>query len=424
MVLQCWRYPHLFTTMIGRALAFLLMCLPAAAATYYVSPSGNDGNNGLGPDASHGTNRPKLTPANVLATVSAGDTIYFAPGKYPCTETLADNNILIYADPQNEQGFKDGSGNTLAKGLVILTGYESGDSSAGTGAPVITANGIDGWTLRGFYIHGTPKNACITMTDLASTGVTIEQCAIIGNGAGGYGINLLVPAGTDMDLTVRRCIIRASGNSAANCISTIHQQHSANWDADVRIENCVMENQNYNTVGFLQSGGSGSGKMGGWEMVGCSLYGSYILRFQGGFSTSVPFLARNCYMECGDYAVVVQTSNGEVDVDYCAINGGHGHSYNLDAGTSNFALGANNKYFTTAARLDHGAARLAGFGARPEYSITSESPLRGAGAPGYVLSVDLFGRARPSPNSIGGVEYFATDPIGGLTVGTIVVGTP
>lgn len=406
-------------------LVLWLLAASCDAATYYVSKSGHDtNNNGLGPDASHGTNRPWLTIGKFNSTAAAGDTLYIGPGVYREVTTLAQDSFVIEGDPLNTRGFKDAGGELIAKDIVRLTAYLTNDTTAGSTSAVITGNGKDGWTLRKLYISASQAHPGITMTGSASTGVTLENCVINGTGSGGYAVHFLVTAGTNMNFLAKCCVFTSSGNSASNCISVIHEQHSADWDANMRVENSILDSTGYNTIGFLRSGGSGDGKMGGFEVVGCYLKGDYNFRFQGGFSTSIPCLIRNNYCVCADYNVVVQTNNGEVDSDYNLYVGGNGHSYNLDATTANFALGANDETTTHAPLLDFGGARLMGFGERPFFGPTSPSPLTGAGDPAHVLATDIYGRSRPSPNGIGPLEFFITYPTGGLSVGTLNVGSP
>lgn len=51
--------------------------------TYYVSPNGSDSNNGLGPDASHASNKPFLTIGKILGASGVGVAylVPLAPGE-------------------------------------------------------------------------------------------------------------------------------------------------------------------------------------------------------------------------------------------------------------------------------------------------------------------------------------------------------
>lgn len=122
-------------------------------ATYYISPSGSNANNGLGPDASAGTNKPWLTLAKALnsgSTVVAGDTIYVAPGYYYssaltplATISSSGSPTKIIGDPTNKQGFKDGSGVLLAPGIPFITtrtAAEGNDSDIASAGVLFTAN--------------------------------------------------------------------------------------------------------------------------------------------------------------------------------------------------------------------------------------------------------------------------------------------
>lgn len=96
------------------------------ATTYYVSPEGSNSNNGLGPDASHATNKPWLTVDYAMSTATTvGDTVYIAPGVYRevCVNDASGssgNPISFIGDPRNEQGFKNSSGVLRRRGLRRL----------------------------------------------------------------------------------------------------------------------------------------------------------------------------------------------------------------------------------------------------------------------------------------------------------------
>src|ERR1051325_3311383 len=95
--------------------------------TYYVSPSGSDSNNGLGPDASHASNKPWLTIGKALGAsgIASGDIVYIAPGTYrevvTVNMTSATVETQVIGDPANAQGFKNGSGVLLAAGEIQWT---------------------------------------------------------------------------------------------------------------------------------------------------------------------------------------------------------------------------------------------------------------------------------------------------------------
>ena len=88
--------------------------------TYYVDyTNGSDSNNGLGPDASHASNKPWKTIAKLLGAsgMASGDTAYLAPGVYrervTVAMTSATGETFVIGDPLNTQGFKT-SGGVLA----------------------------------------------------------------------------------------------------------------------------------------------------------------------------------------------------------------------------------------------------------------------------------------------------------------------
>lgn len=217
--------------------------------TYYISPSGLDASNGLGPDASAATNKPWLTlgkAVNTGSSVVAGDTIYIAPGYYYstlvtpiATISSAGSPTQIIGDPQNAQGFKDGSGVRLAPGQPYLT---TRTAAEGTDAPIATnANGNlvslninkpSGLQFRKLFCEtgnlsgGT--GSCFIIDPSGGTDILIEDCVLWGT----YGLRYVTGAPTAArNHTVRRCIL----NNLQGWLSFNIAVNSSPDDADLAI---------------------------------------------------------------------------------------------------------------------------------------------------------------------------------------------
>jgi hypothetical protein len=245
--------------------------------TYYISPNGSDSNNGLGPDASHATNKPWLTLAKALHSgtpVVAGDTAYVAPGTYWSTGSVTPvagtasvvSPTAIVGDPTNAQGFKDGSGVRLASGVCRLTRRSVGEGADGTGvttSQLLVMNEVHGlqWkhlVLEDYNTSGTVGLIAPTWT---TTDWLFEDCRLVSN------IMMAFPGGTPtagMNLTFRRCTIIAyrhcfrSNNNPGDAAT-------ADADMNVLIEGCLI-------IGSLTAafnlGSSGGNKAGGWRIKG------------------------------------------------------------------------------------------------------------------------------------------------------------
>jgi parallel beta-helix repeat protein len=117
---------------VTRILAFLLITLQAGAATYYVSPSGNNSNNGL----SAGT--AWLTLQHASNTVAAGDSVIVMPGNYTgfyhTTSGTSSQRIVFFAQP----------------GVLI-------NAPNATTPDGINLEGASYVVIDGFHVYGMPR---------------------------------------------------------------------------------------------------------------------------------------------------------------------------------------------------------------------------------------------------------------------------
>lgn len=212
--------------------------------TYYISPSGSDSNNGLGPDASAATNKPFLTLGKVLVTgspVVAGDTVYVAPGYYYSAGnhtvlgsiSSAGSPVQIIGDPTNAQGFKDGSSVSLAPGIPWVTTRTSGE---GLDSPIASTNNMfncttndpSGLQFSYLAIEVLATSASIWNCDLnAGTDNVFSDCILIGFNI----INTTNTAATaGRNHIVRRCVIYG-----LNLLNITSSTAAATANADLNI---------------------------------------------------------------------------------------------------------------------------------------------------------------------------------------------
>jgi hypothetical protein len=115
-----------------RLFAFLLLAYPATAATYYVSPLGNNSNNGLSPGTAW------LTLQYASNTVVAGDSVIVMPGNYT--------------------GFYHTTSGTAAQRIVFFA--QSGvliNAPNATTPDGINLEGASYVVIDGFHIYGMPR---------------------------------------------------------------------------------------------------------------------------------------------------------------------------------------------------------------------------------------------------------------------------
>lgn len=237
-------------------------------ATYYVSKSGNDGNNGLGPDASHGSNKPWLTIGKALgaAGIASADTVYIGPGVYrevvsvAMTSAVAETSVL--GDPTNAQGFKDGSGVLLDAGDVRWTAYTTNDTTAPSTTANLTLSGRDFLTFKFITFIGSNNSTTGTLVRAdtnTSTNIKFIRC-VFNSGPGTVAaISITCAANTPLHWLFDSCVSIYNKNS--NHIIATLATHTADYDADVIVRNCIFIGGS-NAISITNSpsgGGSGGG---------------------------------------------------------------------------------------------------------------------------------------------------------------------
>ncbi len=132
---------------------------PATTADFFVSPSGNDGNNGSSPSLAW------LTIQHAVNTMHSGDVVSVAQGTYNERVNISRDGITIEADPNATakpivaQGFEIQADNVVVNGFEIS--FRNKSDPAGTGVYIHDASNV---TLENSYIH-----------DLCHAGVMMES---------------------------------------------------------------------------------------------------------------------------------------------------------------------------------------------------------------------------------------------------------
>jgi hypothetical protein len=359
--------------------------------TYYVSTAGSDSNNGLGPDASDATNKPWLTIAKALgaAGISSGDTVYVGPGVFREQVTVAMTSAtvetFVLGDPQNSQGFRDGSGNLLAADEVRWTAWNgASDKVAPSGnGPTLSLAGRDFLTFRQFTIIGGSSNNGNAIDASAGTqDITIQDCSLISGGvATGGVIRVAMTAGATINWLIDRCRLL----SISRGIRINAERHSADYDMNFLIRNCVFNT--VNTCCYVISSGSGTGFAGGLDVLNCSLFGNKgveILVNAG--ATSIPCTVLGSIILAGPGGLDASGS-GQITEDY--------NSLYCVTNRINVSAGANTKDGTYSPLLEFGQAPIQNRITRPYLMPTDGSPLLGFGGSGPP-TVDILNRPRPA----------------------------
>ena len=246
--------------------------------TYYVSPDGSDSNNGLGPDASHATNKPWLTPNKVFAggttIVVPGDTVWFAPGAYYSvnlvpTATIASVGTPSFfrGDPLNAQGFKTSGGVRRAPGPVYITSRTSGELDAapasGSSCLNLITNSPKGLQFFNLTFEGMGSTVmAVQLGGNAQSDCLWEDCRLIGARAG---VAMTAGAPTaGRNLIFRRCLV--SGGNASFYLRPAVAAATADPDLNILIEHCLL----FGNI-TLQIGAAAANAAGGVRAKGCTI---------------------------------------------------------------------------------------------------------------------------------------------------------
>ncbi len=359
-------------------------------ATYFVSPSGNDSNNGLGPDASNPTNKPWLTLGKLLgaAGMASGDTAYVCPGTYRESVTMAltvpTAETAVYGDPWNAQGFCDAGGNRITPGDVIWTCYTTNDKTAPGSPTVLTYSSrnfmrFENITFVGSITASTVKE-CIwrRCTFIAAANVTYPLILTVGSSIG--------------NCTIDKCQF-IGARTSLNCI--LGRVSGADYDANIQITSCLFTSNHW-TVISVGSTGAGANFGGGVDVLNCTFYvdSSAITVADASISTSIPCTIYNSVIyngPSGDHAFKANAS-GQITENYNLLYCTNARS-NVSTGANSVGGGTPHVY---AKLFEYGQAQLWGRQPRPAFSPTKDSPLLGFGNQAGAPSDDLLGAPRPS----------------------------
>ena len=362
--------------------------------TYYVdATNGSDSNNGLGPDASHASNKPFQTVGKIIATSgvgAAGDIVYFAPGSYRQVNTVnitsPASELQLLGDPLNTKGFKTSGGVLVAPGHVIWTAYLTNDKTAPSATNLLNLNGRDNLTFQDIvFVPGS--SIPILATTTTSQGITFRRCSIKhGSSVNVSAFSITTVADTALNWTFDSCII-AGGNPAGLILVTAPAGSSAEYDVNVQIQNCMFYGLGATAVRLT---GAASNKPGGVDIFNSVFWGCNTA-FQvatGGSTVTAPCTIYNCNIIVGGTAITA-TATGEILEDFNIILAGTARTNTSTGGSST----SNGSY---ANLIDMGEAQLHGFASRPFFSPMSGGPALGFGAQAGGPSVDLLNRPRPA----------------------------
>ena len=355
-------------------------------STYYVSPDGDNADNGLGPDASDGTNRPWLTIDYAVDNMASGDTVYIAPGIYreavsvgvsPSAETF------ILGDPLNAQGFKDGSGNRLSAGRVVLTGFTTDDVTTSSTVP-LNLNAKNYLTVEKLEIQAGNADA---FSNFTGTNLTFRDCHISSH------ISILstqtIAADTNKAVTFERCIIACFG--AGSLLDwTLTKSAISEYSIGLSFLNCFLFSARASNFIVFRATGASAYYGGGSSFTNCLIStGGAAIIIVTGHSTTYPATVKNCMVIGG----LTAATNGEGVDTYSMVTGSRS---NWTAGTGSVVIGSRNPHFALGQDWLFGLPK----GTQPPFGLLPQSGLLGFGNDTSPPATDMLGVTKPSGSGV------------------------
>jgi hypothetical protein len=370
--------------------------------TYYVDfVNGLDANNGLGPDASAGTNKPWKTITKLLgaAGMASGDTAYLAPGSFRETVTVAMTSATVetkvLGDPANAQGFKTSGGALVLPGDVILTAYTTDDNTLPAAATTLNLNTRDFLTFQDITIMGGDAAPSGVTAAAISTDVKFVRCTFIA-GRNGSNISMIGAADTASNWTIDSCHF-LTFQSAPNLLFTLPTSAAADYNVAVMIKNSVVMGPPGATGISITASGAGAFKAGGVDVYNSSilLCAQAMVTGSANIATTIPcHIYNSIAYGLQTTAVLSATTSGQIVEDFNWIVGTIPRS-NVSVGGSSVAANANGA-ISKAPLVELGQAALYGRQQRPFFSPMTGSKLLGFGAQAGGPSTDMIGIQRPA----------------------------
>lgn len=363
--------------------------------TYYVDyVNGLDANNGLGPDASHATNKPWKTLAKLLgaAGFASGDTAYLSPaGPFREVVTVAMTSAVaetkVFGDPGNAQGFKTAAGVLVAPAEVVWTAYTTNDTTAPSASILLTLAGRDFLTFQYItFMGGGGSPSIIGAATTNSINITIRDCKLISGNISTAAISYIGLADIAANWTIDRCRFLCFAGNAI--VATFPTSAGADFDTNFQIHNCEFNVAGGTAINIIASGAA-SFKPGGVDVIDCVFCTRLsAMTASANIATTIPCTMTNSLLLCAAGPALSAATLGQIIENYNRIV-----STTL---RTNVDIGANSiDGFTHALLLDLGFAEQLGFARRPYFSPMPLSPLLGFGSSGAPL-VDILNRPRPA----------------------------
>jgi hypothetical protein len=384
--------------------------------TFFVDfVNGLDANNGLGPDASHASNKPWKTLTKLLGAsgMASGDTAYLSPaGPFRETVTVAMTSATvetrIIGDTANAQGFKTSGGALVTGGPVVHSAYTTNDTTVPSSSALLALSARDFLTFEKIkFVGGLNASTSHISASAHSTDIIFRDCGFVGMAAGTapQTISFTGAADTASNWTIERCVF--TGNMGTVINVTMPTSASADYDINFQIRNCMFMAATPTVINITASG-AGSFKGGGVDISYCYMAGRIngVITASANVSTSIPCTVYNCEIFSSNSVALSANASGQIVEDYNLLF--------ASTPRTNVTAGSNSKSDGSYAPLfhDHYDNFVVGGTVRSFGTPNAGSPLLGFGA-GVALTTDMTGLTRPAggsstSNGVGPIERHNT----------------
>lgn len=371
-------------------------------ATYYVDAvNGSDANNGLGPDASHATNKPWLTLGKLLGAtgMASGDTAYLSPsGPFRATVSLGLTSPVaetkVIGDPNNEQGFKTSAGVLVAGGPVVWTAYTTNDTTAPAASAALTMSTRDFMTFQKIVFIGGNASPGIVSAAAGSTDCKFTECTFLSARPANNMMTWTAGANEATNLTFDRCTWMNGGGAGAALALVLTRPTGADFDHNITVNNCLFMTGGRGVD--VTTTGANTQNPGGVDIFNCTFLTATGVQTGVNISTTVPV---NVY-DSVIWGITGLSANasGQIVEDYNWVLCSTPRT-NVTAGTNSVALASNT--ITHAPLFEIGHAVQQGHLPRPFATPLRGSPLLNFGNQSGSPSVDFLNRPRPAGSAQG-----------------------
>jgi hypothetical protein len=320
--------------------------------------------------------------ANANAAVLGGDRIWIGAGTYREVVTVSVTPTFELQVNGDVDGRMTGD-----SGEIVWTPFTTDDKTA-AGARPLDLNGKNFLTLQRLsFVAGITAPQWIRGDVLASTNITISDCAFLFGGVASPQVKVLVAAGVPANWLVERCsFLGAMANSGYGLFQAVLTRHTSDYDASISVRNCWMIGGGTHVV-YVASTGAGSGLGGGVRVFNCTLLGmGCVVTADANLSITIPCVVENCILITGGTALTATTAGQIVE---------NNNAFQANTPRTNVVVSPSS-ITAYSLRLEIGQAIAAGRRARAFLEPAENSPVSDFGATGNMPGDDLLGSARPT----------------------------